>query len=65
MKFSKELEEMIDRELAEYEQEKREGKVKFLSEEEAIVRLFGENVRGLRIRDFANGRIPEQIRRNF
>ena len=41
MKFSKELEEMIDRELAEYEQEKREGKVQFISEEEAFKIMFG------------------------
>ena len=40
MKFSKELQEFIDKELEEYEQKKKEGKVKFLSEEEAFEIMF-------------------------
>lgn len=42
MVFSKELQERIDRELAEYEQRKKEGKVKFYSEEEAFKIMFGD-----------------------
>ena len=41
MKFSKELEEFIDKELEECEREEREGKVKYLSEEEAFEIMFG------------------------
>ena len=40
MKFSKELQEFIDKELEKYEQKKKEGKVKFLSEEEAFEIMF-------------------------
>jgi len=40
MKFSKELQEFIDKELEKYEQKKKEGKVKFLSEEEVFEIMF-------------------------
>lgn len=40
MKFSKELEERIDKEILRYEQAKREGKIKFYSEEEAFQIMF-------------------------
>lgn len=45
MKFSKELQEFIDKELEEYEQKKKEGKVKFLSEKEAFEIMFGDLIR--------------------
>ncbi len=57
MQFSKELEENIDRELAEYEQEKREGKIKFYSEKEAMKLLFEGRYAGLNLRDFADRKI--------
>ena len=41
MKFSKELQEFINKELEECEREEREGKVKYLSEEEAFEIMFG------------------------
>lgn len=42
MKFSKELEEFIDKELEKYEKKKKEGKIEFLSEEEAFEIMFGD-----------------------
>ena len=41
MKFSKELEEFIDKELEECEREEREGRVKYYTEEEAFEIMFG------------------------
>ena len=41
MKFSKELQEFIDKELEECEREEREGRVKYYTEEEAFEIMFG------------------------
>lgn len=45
MKFSKELQEFIDKELEKSEQQEREGKVKYLSEKEAFEIMFGDLIR--------------------
>ena len=42
MKLSKELEEKVKKAIEEYEQEKRENKIKFYSEEEAMKMMFGD-----------------------
>ena len=42
MKLSKELEEKVKKAIEEYEQEKKENKVKYYSEEEAMKMLFGD-----------------------
>ena len=42
MKLSKELEEKVKKAIEEYEQEKKENKIKYYSEEEAMKMLFGD-----------------------
>lgn len=49
MKFSKELQEFIDKELEKCDKEKKEGKVKYLSEEEAFEIMFGNLIREKKI----------------
>ena len=62
MKISKELGDRIERELEELDKAEKERKVKFYNEEEAFKIMFGGRYAGCRFRDFANGRIPEQIK---
>lgn len=45
MKFSKELEERIDKAIEEWEKEEREGTLKFYSEEEVIKDILGNKYR--------------------
>lgn len=45
MKFSKELQEFIDKQLEECEREEREGRVKYYTEEEAFEIMFGNLIR--------------------
>lgn len=42
MKFSKELEERIDKEIEEIEQDEKAGKIEFYSEDEAFEIMFGD-----------------------
>lgn len=65
MKISKELGDIIERELEEFEKARKEGKVKYYDEEEAFKIMFGGRYAGLSFQDFANGRIPEKVRRDF
>lgn len=42
MKFTKELEERIDKEIEKIEKNEREGNIEFYSEEEAFDIMFGD-----------------------
>lgn len=49
MKFSKELEERIDKAIEEFEIEEAEGKMKFYEEDEAFAIMFGESYIGKKV----------------